>query len=253
MFDFSGKKVFITGAASGIGFAIAREYAKAGASVIATDINGAALNANAAAFGPNAMLAVVDAGDESSLANAAQTCADKFGKVDVLVNNAALASLEPIVELADEAMDQQWRVLLKGPMLALKHFAPLLEKAEDPSMINIASIAAIIQAKNHAVYCACKAGLTKFTKDAVKEHPSIRANTIQPGFIDTPLLGIYAEGEALTALKQDLAGRTPAGRLGTAEDIANACLFLASPLASFMSGSTLLVDGGLTALSLEFL
>ena len=104
------------------------------------------------------------------------------------------------------------------------------------------------------MYCACKAGITKFTLDAVKEIPAIRFNTIQPGFIDTPILEAYASGEELEAVKNDFARRTPASRMGTTGDIADACLFLASDSATFVTGATLKVDGGVTvANSLEFL
>lgn len=253
-FNFTDRNVLITGAASGIGLAIARAFADAGARVLATDINGAALHANADAFGTNHASMVVDAGKESDIAHMAEWAATETGgTLDCLINNAGAAWLEPIAELTDELMDRHLRVLLKGPMLCFKHCHALLEKAENPSVVNIASIAAVIQARNHAVYCACKAGITKFTKDSVKEHPTIRSNTIQPGFIDTPILEVYATGDELEALKADLAGHTPVGRLGTAADIADATLFLCSNRARFISGSTLLVDGGITATGLEYI
>lgn len=253
MHDFSGKTVLVTGAASGIGRAVAHRFADAGATVIATDINQPELEAHRMGYGESGHTRVMDAGVETDIAEAAAWVKATFGQLDVLVNNAGAAWLEPISTLTDELMERQWRVLLKGPMLSVKHFAPLLMESAVASVINIASIAAIIQARNHAVYCACKAGITKFTKDCVKEYPAVRSNVIQPGFIDTPILRAYGEGEDLDALKEDIAARTPAGRLGAPDDIARACLFLASDDAAFVNGATLVVDGGVTATTLEFL
>lgn len=252
-YTFKDKTVLVTGAASGIGLAIGSAFAQAGARIIASDINEAALDAAKSNFGEHVITQVMDAGCTAGIASAAADLSAKGVCLDTVVNNAGAAKLEAIADLTDEAMDMQWRVLLKGPMLCIKHFAPLMAEQENASFINIASIAAIIQAANHAVYCACKAGVTKLTLDAAKEYRHLRFNTIQPGFIDTPILEVYGTGEELKALKSELAARTPSGRMGQASDIASAALFLASDSASFVNGATLVVDGGITtANNLEF-
>ncbi|MEO0436510.1 MAG: SDR family oxidoreductase [Pseudomonadota bacterium] len=253
-YDFGGKTVFVTGAASGIGLGVARAFADCGATVVATDINESGLEEHRQDFGRNALLYAMDAGSETSIRAVVDELRSAAMPVDVLVNNAGVARLEAIDSLSEEEMDVQWRVLLRGPMLCVKNLAPLMEAQYNASVINIASIAATIQASRHAVYCACKAGITKFTQDAVKEIPALRFNTIQPGFIDTPILQAYAIGDELEAMKSDFARRTPVGRMGRTEDIADASLFLASESASFVNGATLKLDGGVTvANSLEFL
>ena len=253
-FDFTGKNVLVTGAASGIGLAIASAFSKAGAQVFACDIDAQALEDAREVLGPSTETHTWDAGCSNAIESAAQQLQSRGIALHTVVNNAGVARLESIASLSDEAMNMQWRVLLKGPMVCIKHFAPLMPGDRHASFINIASIAAIIQATDHAVYCACKAGLAKLTQSAVKEYPALRFNTILPGFIDTPILEVYSEGEALRDLKTDIARRAPAARLGCADDIAEAALFLASDSASYVNGSSVVVDGGITAAcNLEFL
>ena len=251
-FDFHDKTVLVTGAASGIGLAIARAFLDAGARVLATDIDEVAL---AAVPVPEAsdrrwFARRLDAASATEIAVFMKAVEQEFGALDALINNAGLARLEPIAGLSEAAIDLQFAVLLKGPMLAARHALPLLARSGG-SIVNIASIAAIIQAGGHACYSACKAGLVKFTRDLVKEQPNIRSNVILPGFIDTPILRAYGEGEALARIKRDVAQRVPLGRLGSAQDIADAALFLCSDRARYVSGAALVVDGGVTCTSLE--
>lgn len=249
-FDFTDKRILVTGAASGIGLAIARQFDAAGATVIATDIDDRGLGALRGVLSERCRIQQLDAGSHGALRDGLNVIERELGGLDALVNNAGLARLEPIAALSEPAIDLQFAVLLKGPMLACRYALPMLERSGG-CIVNIASIAAIIQAGGHAVYSACKAGLVKFTHDLVKEHPSVRSNVVLPGFIDTPILKAYGDGEQLEAIKRDVAARVPLRRLGRAGEIADAVMYLCSDRASYVSGAELVVDGGIVSTSLE--
>ena len=238
------KIVLITGAASGIGLQTAKQFIEAGAKVIATDINEAALKQQAAEIGKNFLPLLLDVANEEHIVAARDLVEKDFGRLDALVNNAAVALIHEPEQLTAEQFDKEMAVNLKGPMLLVKYFAPLLRKSANASVVNICSVAAIAEVPGHYLYSAAKVGLKKFSADCARALPGIRHNSILPGIIETPILDI-AYGEHADLVRKSAAGVTPVGRLGLPEDIANAVEFLCSDKATFINGASLVVDGGI--------
>lgn len=238
---------FITGAASGIGLAIAKLFIQSGSLVIAADINKAKLDQHASELGKSYIPLFLDVGDSQQIAAAADNIKADYGKMDALINNAAIASIHQPESLESDLFDTEMAVNLKGPMLLVKHLAPLLRHSENGSVVNICSVAAICEAPGHYLYSAAKVALDKFSRDCAKEVLGIRHNSILPGIIDTPILESAYGKEAADLLRIDAAERCPVGRLGQPKDIANATLFLCSDKATFINGASLIVDGGITA------
>ena len=242
----SEKIVLITGAASGIGLTTARLFIEEGAIVVATDINTAGLEKQAAVLGENYRPLTLDVANNEHIETAAAHVAEKYGKLDVLVNNAAVATMAEPEQLEEGVFDFEFAVNLKGPMLLVKNFAKLLRKSDNGSVVNIASVAAIREVPGHYLYSAAKAALDKFTRDCVRAVPGVRHNCIKPGVIDTPILDqVYGDNAA--AVRETTVNLSAAGRTGKPEDIANAMLFLCSDRATYINGATLIVDGGISA------
>jgi len=249
---FEDKIWLVTGAASGMGRATTKAAITAGATVIATDINEAGLLSLAEQMGNRCVPLKFDVCSESDI-GAAAALVERIGeRLDVLVNNAGAARLEHVVDLTVEAIDFQYEVLLRGPMLLVRSLLPFLHRSDAPCIVNISSIGAVVNVSAHAAYASFKAGLEKFSRITLREHHGIRVNIIQPGFIDTPLLRNYGTEEQLKGILDEVAARVPVERIGTPEDIANAVLFLASPAASYINGAELLVDGGYCAGPFDF-
>lgn len=237
--------ILITGAASGIGLQTAKQFVAAGAVVLATDINESRLNSNASELGENYKPLVLNVANEQHIVAVRDLVEKEFGQLDVLVNNAALATLHEPEQLTDELFDNEMAINLKGPMLLVKHFASLLRKSNNGSVVNICSVAAITEVPGHYLYSAAKVALDKFSRDCTRAVPGIRHNSILPGVIETPILDTY--GEHADVVRQEATKAAPAGRLGTPEDIVCAVEFLCSDKATFINGASLIVDGGITA------
>lgn len=240
--------ILITGAASGIGLQTAKQFVDAGARVIATDINEAALQQNAAELGENYQPLLLNVAKEEHIKAAFELINKEFGRLDSLVNNAAVAGMNEPEQLTAEQFDFEMDINLKGPMLLVKYFAPLLRKSDNGSVVNICSVAAIIEAPGHFLYSAAKVGLKKFSEDCARAVLGVRHNNILPGVIDTPILDL-AYKEHADIVRKTTAETAPVGRTGKPEDIANAVEFLCSDKATYINGATLVVDGGIRAAS----
>lgn len=236
--------VLVTGAASGIGLEITRQFIEKGATVVGADWNEQTLGEAKEKLGDRFMGRLCDIGKADQIHDLCKYIEQSFNRLDVLVNNAATARLQAPEEIEEEDFDYQYDVLLKGPVLLVKHLAPLLRKSANASVINIASAAARINAAKHMVYATAKAALDRFTQQLTKDLPGIRFNCILPGLIDTPILKIYGE-ENLPAIFEQIAGRVPCERVGTTADIANCVLFLCSDKATYINGASIVIDGGL--------
>ena len=251
--DFSDKVVLITGGSRGIGAGIARRFAEAGASVVVNYAQAAqaahevAGQIRAAGGQARAMQAdITRAADvERLITETVALC----GRLDVLVNNAGIYPVSPLLDMADSEWEQVLAANLTGTHLCTKRAAQAMinwaEQHDDResglAIINISSIEATSTALAHSHYSAAKAGVEQYTRNAALELAAhgIRVNAVAPGLIDRPgLAQDWPEG-----VKSWLE-RVPLARLGTVEDIADACLFLASPLARWITGATLTVDGG---------
>jgi NAD(P)-dependent dehydrogenase (short-subunit alcohol dehydrogenase family) len=239
-----GKVAIVTGAGSGIGEATARLMAREGASVVVADINVSEAERVAGDLG-DAVAAEVDVSNERSVIRMIDTALRSIGGLDVLHNNASDVSTTArdtdVVTLDMEIFDRLVAVNLKGPFLGCKHAIPHLLERGGGSIVNTASIDGVMGRGVRAAYGASKAGVVLLTKSVASQYGSrgIRCNAVVPGFVLTP-----ANADATAETRELVLRSYPMPRLCTAEDVANAVVFLASDEAGFINGTTLMVEGG---------
>lgn len=237
--DFSGKRVLITGAAGGLGQSLASAFAQAGADLVLADIDEPGLARVAGSFG---VAAASHCYDQSDLASVAALAA-AVGRVDVLVNNAAVLLVEPLLDTDPAAMRRVIDVNLVGPMILARQIAPAMIAGGGGVIVNISSQLGFCGAAGRGVYATAKAGLAQFTKTAAVEWApqGVRVLSIAPGRLLTAMSTFLGRDDA--AFKAGIA-RVAANRYGTPEEIAKLVVVLASPLASYVVGDTLIADGG---------
>lgn len=244
MGKLDNKVAIITGGASGIGAETAKLFIQEGAKVVVVDMNeekGKAFEEELKAQGGEALFVKADVTNEEDVKNVFDATKSAFGKVDILFNNAGIGAVKPTEEIPFSEWRKTVAVDLDGVFLfaqaAIKEF---LQTGEGV-IVNTASMYGWVGAPGSAAYNAAKAGVVNFTRSIGLEYASrnIRVNALCPGFIDTPILG--------ETDRQGLIAATPMKRLGKPEEMAKAVLFLASDDSSFMTGSSLIVDGGYTA------
>jgi 3-oxoacyl-[acyl-carrier protein] reductase len=241
----------ITGAASGFGKATAILFAKEGAKIVVADLNDAGGEETVAAVkssGGEAIFIHTDVSKSSDIKNLVETAYGKFGKIDIMFNNAGIPQNPLPVENIDESLwDRIFAINLKSIFLAAKYVFPIMKKAGGGVIINTASVGGVRPRKDSAAYGTTKGAVIVLTKElAVEGAPShIRVNAINPVLADTPMLpGLLPDGVDLDIAKKAMIETIPLGRIATVEDVAYAALFLASDESSLVTGSAIYVDGG---------
>ena len=234
LFSLEGKNAFVTGAAGGIGRAVAERFVQAGAKVVITDI----VDSRAVAEEIGANFIQVDVGSEQSVVAGLQQAVEMLGCLDIVVNNAGVGDVGSLLaETTQELMERTTRINQWGVFFGLKHAPKLMN--DGGSIINTASLAAIIKMAGSGAYSATKAAVVSLTKMAALElgQRGIRVNAVCPGYIATAL-GSGEEGKILCEQF------TALGRVGTTQDLAGVFHFLAADESSYLTGQALVVDGG---------
>ena len=241
-FDFSGKTAVVTGGSRGIGLEITKALTGAGANVAICGRDGAKAEQAAGTVGGDCRGYACDVAVSSQVEAFAKAVEKDFGKVDVLVNNAGFTKDNLLFLLSEADWDSVIDTNLKGTFLMTKHIARGMLKRRWGRVINITSVVGLNGNKGQSNYSASKAGMIGFTKSVAKELASrnVLVNAIAPGFVETELTDAITP-EARKYFQDNI----PLGRLGTGPDIASAVLFLASDLASYITGQVLVVDGGM--------
>ena len=248
----AGKNAVVTGAASGIGRETALRFAEEGAAVVCADRDeegAAAVSASIVANGGTAHSVRVDITSESDAAHLVGEALAALGRIDVLVNNAGVTILGGVAELSEADWRREIDINLSGAYRVSKAFWPHFADAGGGAILSTASIAGVIAAPQDAAYVASKAGLIMLTRCMALDGAAvgIRANCICPGFVDTPMFdGFLAEQPDPDSALARCASRTPLGRIGTPRDIADGFVYLASDDARWVTGTSLVIDGGLT-------
>ena len=248
-----GKVAMITGGGSGLGRAIAQLFSKEGAHVVVVDVdrNGGETTVKMLKeVGGNALFAEADVSKSSEVEEVVRVAVRRYGKIDVLVNNAGIFLGGSVVEASEEAWDKVIGVNLKGVFLCSKYVLPEMFRAGGGVIVNIASVLGLVGSEGEAAYCASKGGVVALTKAMALDFArrNIRVNCVCPGSILTPLLETFFvnTGDYEGALARNSA-KIPIGRVAKPEEIASLALYLASDESSYVTGSVFPVDGGWTA------
>ena len=244
------KVAVVTGAASGIGFACASLLASRGASVALFDVNESQGAACAAQIGNGAAFFLTDVSDETGVAASVQAVLERFGRLDILVNCAAIQIMGTLLETSGQSWDALHAVNLKGVFLCSRAAMPHLQASGAGAIVNISSILGIVADPELTAYGAMKGGVIALTKSmALGYGPSgVRVNCICPGDVNTPMVAAYFNNASdPAALRAEVYSKYALRRIAEPAEIAEVAAFLASSASSFMTGSILIVDGGLTS------
>jgi NAD(P)-dependent dehydrogenase (short-subunit alcohol dehydrogenase family) len=244
-FNLADRMAIVTGSGQGIGKGIAMALAEAGADLVVADMNAETVEVTASEIserGNRVLATVTDVRHSEQVADMVKKTMDEFGRIDILVNNAGGSFRAPFLEFSEKGWDAIVRATLKSVFLVTSAVAKIMADQKKGNIISIASVSGLRGEPGSAPYGAAKAGVINLTKTlAVELSPySIRINCIAPGGVDTPGTAPWRTEEVLERTRRDV----PLGRVGTIEEIASAALYLASDASSYMTGETILIDGG---------
>jgi len=249
----AGKAAIVTGAGTGIGRAIALALAREGAKVVVAGRRREKLEEVAQAIrraGGEAVVTVCDVSIEADSQRAVKHAEEAFGHVNVLVNNAGALSVSTVEGISVEEWDRLMATNLKGPFLMSRAVLPAMRRAGGGAIVNVGSVLGLVAMKDRAAYCASKGGVTMLTKAMALDQAQdkIRVNCICPAIVETGLIGeLFSKSEEGRRVRDARLATLPLGRFGKPDDIAELAVFLASEESSWMTGTAIPVDGGLTA------
>ena len=250
------KVAIVTGAASGLGFAAAQKLMDEGAKVLLTDINEEVINSMPERLSNYSETqfhtAVHDVANEESWINAIENAENHFGKINVLVNSAGISLGADVVSTDFEIWKKVHQVNLDSVFLGCKYAVPIMGKSGQGSIINLSSISGIVAGWNTAAYNSSKAGVRLLSKSVAlycaKKGYDVRCNSVHPAFVDTPILDplkqAFGEENAVAKLSRQI----PMNKIGDTDDVSYAILYLASDESKFMTGTEIVLDGGLSAM-----
>ena len=238
--------VFVTGGSRGIGKAIALKYAENGCNIVInyvsekTDVN--ELKNQFEKYGIESLIVKADVSKAEEVENVVKQAIEKFGRIDVLVNNAGITRDTLLMRMKEEDFDKVIEINLKGTFLVTKAVTPYMMKKRNGRIINLSSVVGVTGNAGQSNYSASKAGIIGFTKSVAKELASrnIRANAVAPGFINTDMTSVLSDD-----VKSNINAQIPMKRMGTAREIANVVYFLGSEESSYITGQVINIDGGM--------
>ena len=238
--------VFVTGGTRGIGKAIALKYAENGYNIVINYVsdktNVDEIKKEFSKYGVESLVVKADVSKAEEVDRAVKQAIDKFGKIDVLVNNAGITRDTLLMRMKEENFDKVIEINLKGTFLVTKAVTPYMMKKRNGKIINLSSVVGVTGNAGQSNYSASKAGIIGFTKSIAKELASrnIRANAVAPGFIDTDMTSVLSED-----IKANINAQIPMKRMGTAREIANVVYFLGNEESSYITGQVINIDGGM--------
>ena len=249
-FDLTGKIALVTGASYGIGYALAKAFASAGATIVFNDLNQEKVDTGIAAYKADGITAhgyVFDVTDENGVNSSIATITKEVGIIDILVNNAGIIKRIPMIEMTAAEFRQVIDIDLNGPFIVSKAVIPNMIKKGHGKIINICSMMSELGRETVSAYAAAKGGLKMLTRNIAAEYGefNIQCNGLGPGYIETPQTApLRVKGNAFNDF---IIAKTPAARWGKPEDLQGPAIFLASDASNFVNGHVLYVDGGILA------